>query len=98
MNDDRSNKAALPITDGPVPVFDCHVLLSQTESGVTARAANLDGVRASGATERDALMAIVKVFKKAVEQYAQNNEPIPFLPRPHKPDANEVERWVPVHL
>ena len=93
-----NHQPALPITDGPVPVFDCHVLLTHTDSGVTARTANMDGVTAAGPTERDALLAIVKTFKKTVEQHHQNKQPIPFLAEPHKPEPGEVERWVPVHL
>ena len=98
MNHEPDKPVALPITDGPVPVFDCHVLLKPTDSGVEARSANLDGVTASGPTERDALLAIVKIFKRTVADYHGRNEPIPFRSEPEKPQDGEVERWVPVHL
>lgn len=97
MNPDP-DKSALPIADTSVPVFDCHVLLRTTDKGVEARTANLDGVTAFGPTERDALLAIVKVFKKTVADHHQRNEPIPFRPESEKPQDGEVERWVPVHL
>lgn len=98
MTADLPKKPSLPITDGPVPVFDCHVLLKQTDSGVVARTANIDGISVTGPTERDALLAIVKVFKKTVAELHSNNQPIPFRSEPLSPEDGEVERWVPVHL
>lgn len=88
----------LPVTDGPVPVFDCHVLLAQTDNGYVARTANMDGITATGPTERDALRAIVKSFKQAVEKCVNEGVAIPFRDQPHAPEPGEVERWIPVHL
>ncbi len=88
----------LPIAGEAVPVFDCHVLLRQTEKGVTARTANVDGITSSGPTERDALLAMVKKFKAFAQACTDEGKPIPFLAEPIKPESDEVERWVPVHL
>jgi len=88
----------LPISGESVPVFDCHVLLRETSTGVTARTANLDGIEATGPTERDVLMAIVKTFKQTVQALRADGKPIPFREQPLTPEEDEVERWIPVHL
>ena len=95
---DAPDKPSLPITDGCVPVYDCHVLLRHTDAGVEGRTANLDGITANGPTERDVLLAITKKFKATVQGYVAVNEDIPFRTEPHKPEEGEVERWIPVHL
>lgn len=88
----------LPISGDSVPVFDCHVLLRTTDNGMAGRTANIDGIEATGPTERDVLMAIVKTFKKTVQQLSTDGKPIPFRDQPLQPEQDEVERWVPVHL
>ena len=96
-----TDESQLPITDAEssVPVFDCHVLLRRTDAGgYEARAANLDGVRGTGPTERDALLATVKTFKQQVESHFRAGRPIPFRDPPQAPQPDEVERWIPVHL
>ena len=94
MNDNQ-----LPINDGsvPVPVFDCHVIVRQTDTGVNVRTAAVRGIEASGATERDALLAIVKKFKDMARQSLENGNQIPFVAA-ETPGENESERWIPVHL
>jgi len=89
-----------PAGGGDVPVFNCVVLLRTEEetSRVRARAANLDGVVATGATERDALMAVSKEFKTVVQGFLNNGEVIPFLDPPRKPESDEQERFLPIHL
>ncbi len=98
MPDPPEPSPGLPIAGPSVPVFDCHVLLRQTQDGYEARTANLAGLTATGASERDALMAIVKSFKAVVREHVQQHEPIPFLQPPEQPKTDEVERWIPVHL
>ena len=90
----------LPVTGAPVPVFDCHVIVTPDDgSGVVKlRCTTLPDVTASGATERDALHAIVKVFKEYVRPFSENSKPIPFARTPEKPGPGESERWIPVHL
>lgn len=91
----------LPISNDSVPavpVFDCHVLLRETENGFEARTANLDGISTRGPTEREALLQIVKLFKSTVEKYVRAGQAIPFRAEPHAPEPTEVERWIPVHL
>ena len=98
MNANNPDSQPLPITDSPVPVFDCHVLLRPTATGYSARAANIDEVTSTGPTERDALRAIAKAFKERVEKHVAAGESIPFLTEPKTPSDDEVERWIPVHL
>lgn len=91
----------LPITDGGcVPVFDCRVLVRRPDERgmVRARCANLADLTVEGRTERDALMAITRAFKTEIARHHSAGEPIPFLDPPLSPEADESERWLPVHL
>ena len=100
MNDDN----ALPLISdselNPVPVFSCHVLLGKANSdGLrTARAANLEGISATAAGERDVLRAVMEEFKARIQQHVQAGQEIPWTDPPVKPDADEVERFIPIHL
>ena len=92
----------LPIaSDGnmPVPVYDCHVILSAPdENGIIhARVSTLPEVTASGQTERHILQSIVKDFKAALIRYREAGEDIPWQ-HVAKPQVGETQRWVPVHL
>ena len=90
-----------PDAHAGVPVFDCHVILtppSAPDNGWHARTANLPGMTATGSTERDVLLAIVALFKKFVSDYHERAEPIPWQGEPEKPESDEQERWIPVHL
>ena len=94
----------LPLTDpsanDAVPVFDCHVLVRgpDGEGRFTARAAALPGITGEGPTERDALRNVVAEFKAAVARYLEAGETIPWSSAPEQAGADEVERWIPVHL
>jgi hypothetical protein len=90
----------LPLTNNPVPVFDCHVIVAPAdEKGVVrVRSATLPDLTASGLTERDALLAIVKSFKEFVRPFSERAERIPFAELPEVPGPGESERWIPVHL
>lgn len=90
----------LPVTGAPVPVFDCHVIVTPDDGSGTVklRCASLPDITASGGTERDALHAIVKAFKEYVRPFSENSKPIPFTQTAEKPGPGESERWVPVHL
>jgi len=90
----------LPVTGTPVPVFDCHVIVTPDDgSGVVkVRSTTLPDVTASGPTERDALLAIVKTFKEFVRPFSERGEPIPFAEQPEVSGPGESERWIPVHL
>ena len=90
---------ALPT--GPVPVFDCHVLLTKpAEPGGMwqARCANAAEVTADGPTERDVLQKIVSRFKFFVHEHQLRKEPIPWTTPPLTASAGELERWIAVHL
>lgn len=84
----------------PVPVFNCIVILTKPsdDGRQTGRVANLDGVTATGFSERDILTAIVKKFKTAVQEYTAKDQPIPWIESPEKPATGEVQRYIPVHL
>lgn len=83
----------------PVPVYDCHVILSRPdEEGVMhARVSTLPGITASGRTEREILRRIVADFKSALIAYRERGEPVPWR-QAQRPAEGEMQRWVPVHL
>lgn len=92
----------LPIADDgtmPVPVYDCHVILSAPDENglIHARVSTLPGVTATGQSERHILQSIVKDFKAAIIRYRKAGEDIPWQVTA-KPQAGETQRWVPVHL
>lgn len=90
-----------PLSVAPVPVFDCHVLLtkpSSPEERWRARCSRAPHIVADGATERDTLMAIVSRFKFFVHEHHVRKEPIPWTDPPATPTNGEVERFIPVHL
>jgi hypothetical protein len=85
----------------PVPVFDCHVLMTKPASPVDywrARCARAPQIIAEGATERETLMAIVSRFKFFVHEHHVKKEPIPWTDPALSPETGEVERFIPVHL
>ncbi|MEZ6132127.1 MAG: hypothetical protein R3C59_25990 [Planctomycetaceae bacterium] len=84
----------------PVPVFNCHVILSPSDADGrrTGRVANLAGITATGVTERDLLTSVMKQFKAVIQQYIREEKPIPFVDPPETPRVGEVERFIPVHL
>ncbi len=91
----------LPVTDAPVPVFGCHVLLRKPQlpgEPYRARCANAPTVMAEGSTERDVLMAIVTRFKFFLHEHRVHQQPPPFQSPPLTPVNGEVERFIPVHL
>ena len=82
----------------PVPVFNCHVILRQLDGKVYAKTANLAGIEAEGTSERDVLMAITRQFKDAVKSHHDSAGDIPWIEPPAKANAEEYERFIPVHL
>src|SRR5690606_19761347 len=91
----------LPIAgDGgmPVPVYDCHVILSPTADGtISARVSTLPQIVAYGRSERHVLQQIVKDFKATLVGYRNAGEPIPWQTAPPL-QPGETQRWIPVHL
>jgi len=104
MTDDQAPASThLPVaSDGtmPVPVYDCHVILSPADEGGTihGRVSSLPGITAAGKTERDVLLRIVREFKAALIHCRQSGQPIPWSPAPEAPGPGESQRWIPVHL
>ncbi len=92
----------LPIAgDGtmPVPVYDCHVILSSPDSEglIHARVSILPEITACGRSERAILQQVVRDFKAALMRYREAGEPIPWATAV-QPGPGETQRWVPVHL
>ena len=88
-------------SSSPVPVFDCHVLLTKpVDAGGlwTARCATAAGVTADAATEREVLHKIVSRFKFFVHEHHVRGEPIPWTTPPLAAQPGELERFIPVHL
>lgn len=92
----------LPIAgdgDMPVPVYDCHVILTPPDSDgvVRGRVSTLPEITACGQSERHILQSIVKDFKAALIRYREAGEKIPWQAA-EAPQPGETQRWVPVHL
>jgi hypothetical protein len=88
------------LTD-PVPVYDCHVLLTKPAAPGEpwrARCAAAPDVHAEGANERAVLQTLVTRFKFFLHEHRLKGEPIPWTQPELTPVAGEVERWIPVHL
>lgn len=84
---------------GAVPVYNCHAILSSpdAEGWITVRC-NLPGVVARGKSQREALAALVAVFKTEVSRFAAAGSAIPWIESLAKPESGEQERLIAVHL
>ncbi|MEO1997238.1 MAG: hypothetical protein ABGZ17_18365 [Planctomycetaceae bacterium] len=84
----------------PVPVFNCQIILSKSESDqkIVGRVANLGGISIRGNTERDVLTQITKVFRAQIQALSDEKMPIPWIEPPEKAGPGETERFVPIHL
>jgi len=82
-----------------VPSFSCIVYVRKDEDGtVHGRVANLDGIQASGVSERFVLGKVTTEFKTQIVKYLEQGQEIPWID-PRKPILeNEKMRWVPLHL
>lgn len=85
---------------GSVPVFNCHVYVGPAGSPerVRARVANLAGFEAEAPSEREALRQVSVAFKRALGEYTDAGQAIPWLDPPLAREPDEQERWLPVHL
>jgi hypothetical protein len=100
MNDSAELPLIPDSSTTDVPVYNCIVLVRQdaVSGQVSARVANLDGITANGATERDALLCVTREFKRIVQERIRTGGSIPFLSPPISPNDDESERFVPIHL
>lgn len=81
-----------------MPAFGCTVLISREAGGFQGRVANLKGVTASAASQRELLAAIVKQFKAVVaESLAAGGEP-EWIDPPLEKEPGEQKLFLPVHL
>lgn len=85
---------------GPVPVFDCHVVLSPRDAQgiIHARCLSLPEVTATGGSEREALLKIAALFKEAVVRYRAGGQEIPWSTATPELEPGAQQRWLPVHL
>lgn len=84
---------------GSVPVFNCIVILTPIENGrLRGRVANLPGITAEGAAERDLLKLITQRFKTAVKESLSNGPALQWIEPPEVPAKGESQRFIPVHL
>ena len=95
-----TDKPKLDITnaDPPVPAFTCLVYIANVDGKIAARVANLEGIEASGSSERDVLGKIVPAFKQRVAELISEGEEIPWIDPPEPLNDGEQKRLVPVHL
>ena len=100
MNEDNSLPLVSESECNPVPVFNCHIILTKPDDSgrIHGRTANLGEITASGFSERDVLTSLMKQFKTIVQQHTQANTAIPWIQPAETPQENEVERFIPVHL
>lgn len=82
-----------------VPVFTCLVYVHKNDDAtVIGKVANLVGIEASGASERDVLGKVTREFKSRVSKMLEEGRKIPWVEPPQPPTDNEQVRSVPVHL
>lgn len=97
----QSDHNPLPLGDSQVnvPTFGCVVYVSKLANGQTlARVANLSGLTATAASEREAFAKLVPSFKQFVRDKLEAGESIPWIdPLPELAVA-EQRRFLPVHL
>ena len=85
---------------GPVPVFNCIVIVSPraADGKVRARVANLPEIAVEGASEREVLQRIVADFKRIVGERHAAGQTITWQEPPLKPETSEQQRLIGVHL
>jgi hypothetical protein len=102
MTDDHHPESHIKKLGPPVgvPVFNCKALVSarRADGLFHARAAELNDLRTSGASEREALQHLVGAFKIIAAQCLSEGRKMPFLSQPHAPASDEQERFIAVHL
>jgi hypothetical protein len=83
-----------------VPVFNCRALVSarRADGLVHARARDLQDLRTSGGSEREALQHLVAAFKIIAAESVAAGRTLPLLAEPHQPAEDEQERLIAVHL
>ena len=85
---------------GPVPVFNCIVIVSPRgpDGKVRARVANLPEIAAEGSSEREVLQQVVAEFKRIVGARHAAGQEIPWQDPPLRPEPAEQQRLIAVHL
>jgi len=85
---------------GPVPVFNCIVIVSPKDAAgkVRARVANLPEIAAEGSSERDVLQQLVSEFKRVVGERHAAAQAIHWQDPPLQPQPGDQQRLIAVHL
>ena len=98
---DDANSPRLPLngdTFANVPTFTCLVYVTETDSSVSARVANLELPTCEGSSEREVLSKIIPLFKQRVQELLTSNQSIEWIDPPAALEPGEQKRIVPVHL
>jgi DsbC/DsbD-like thiol-disulfide interchange protein len=100
-NDDQGQEPRVRLVGEPqaAPVFNCRVIVSRDPAGqVTARAAELEGLTASGASQREALQRLIEAFKSLVKERLAKGEEILWRRPGESAGPGETELHVAVHV
>ena len=82
-----------------VPVYTCIVYVSKRDDGtVIGEVANLDGIQATGASERFVLSSVTREFKALIKKLAEAGETIEFIDPVQPPQPHQRVRSIPIHL
>ena len=83
-----------------VPVFNCRVIVSPRDAAgqVTAQAAELEGLSAEGASEREALQKLVSLFKARLAELVAAQKEIPWIRPGLSAAPGQRELFIAVHL
>lgn len=85
-------------SEGQPPAFGCVVYLRKTGGQFSARVANLEGIEAVGASQRDVLNKIVAEFKQTVAEAVKAGGEPEWVDPPLEKQADEQKLFLPVHL
>lgn len=91
---------SLPLTTkDDQPAFGCVVYVRRNEAGrCVGRVANLEGLTAEGASERDVLASLVKQAKQVLARFVGDGQAIPWVDPPATKEDGEQKRFLPLHL
>ncbi|MEM9412462.1 MAG: hypothetical protein AAGA30_15215 [Planctomycetota bacterium] len=105
MTSPKNKTGSLEITGTAkptVPTIPCVVHIKAIESegdacSLVGRVVNLDGIEATGNSERDILQKLTREFKAIVVELSEAGQSIPWVEVPEL-EKGERKRSIPVHL
>ena len=81
-----------------VPVFNVVIYVSQQDAKVLARVVNLPDLAFTASSEPMALKKAITEVKSRLAAWHGASETIPWIDPVPKPNEDEQQRFVPVHL